>query len=118
MYEYISRYFDYSGPAKVKGLMYDMGNYPAGIPCEDMEYIIGELYQAREENEFNWAIGQLDDYEGIKAEAGETPLYRRDMVEVYLDNGATQAWIYWFIGQVGERPKVDSGDILEYLKSR
>ena len=28
-------------------------------------------------------IGQLDDYEGINAEEGETPLYKRELATVF-----------------------------------
>ena len=32
------------GEAKVKGYLYDMGNFPAAVPTEDEAYIVGELY--------------------------------------------------------------------------
>ena len=43
-YEYISRYFDLVSEGKVKGKLYDMGEYPAAIPDNGDHYIIGELY--------------------------------------------------------------------------
>jgi gamma-glutamylcyclotransferase (GGCT)/AIG2-like uncharacterized protein YtfP len=38
MYEYISRYFTLLGEAKVKGLLYDLGSYPAGVPAKEETY--------------------------------------------------------------------------------
>jgi gamma-glutamylcyclotransferase (GGCT)/AIG2-like uncharacterized protein YtfP len=73
-YEYISRYFTLIGPAKVKGKLFDMGEYPAAIPVDEETWITGELYQLNNQEEFSWAIGQLDDYEGVATEAGEAPL--------------------------------------------
>jgi gamma-glutamylcyclotransferase (GGCT)/AIG2-like uncharacterized protein YtfP len=77
-YEYISRFFTLVSDARVKGELVDMGSYPAGIPTEEDKYITGELYRIKQENEFSWAIGQLDDYEGVTVEPDEIQLYRRD----------------------------------------
>jgi gamma-glutamylcyclotransferase (GGCT)/AIG2-like uncharacterized protein YtfP len=115
VYEYISRFFKYIGDARVKGKLYDMGTYPAGVPAGDDTYIIGELYQAKNEHEFSWAIGQLDDYEGVSVEADEVQLYRREVTEVHINETITHAWIYWYNGEVANRPVVSSGDMMEYL---
>lgn len=120
-YEYISRYFDLVGPARVKGQLFDMGEYPAAVPAGDEKFIIGELYKIRNEKEFSWAICQLDDYEGVVVEAHEEPLYRREVCEVVLDDNKTSAvaaWIYWFNGDVNGKPVIESGDTLEYLKNK
>src|SRR5437762_54840 len=93
VYEYISRFFHFIGEAKVKGKLYDLGSYPAGIATHEESFIIGELYEVNEENEFPWAIGQLDDYEGVNVESDEEQLYRREITEVHINNELTQAWI-------------------------
>lgn len=95
-----------------------MGEYPAGIPGHDDTFIIGELYTAKHENEFSWAMGQLDDYEGVNVEAGEMQLFRRELAEVYINNGLEQAWIYWYNGDISGRPSIDSGDLMEYLQQK
>ncbi|MCY7310173.1 MAG: gamma-glutamylcyclotransferase [Chitinophagaceae bacterium] len=118
VYEYISRFFKFIGEAKVKGKLFDLGSYPAGIAATDDSFIIGELYQAINEHEFSWAIGQLDDYEGVSVEADEVQLYRREVAEVYLNNDITQAWIYWYNGDVTDKPLIASGDMLEYLSTK
>ena len=116
VYEYISRFFSYEGEARVRGRLYDMGTYPAGIPDTDDAFIIGELYRITNENEFSWALGQLDDYEGVSVEEGEVPLYRREITSVFLNGEVTEAWIYWYSGDVSGKPAIASGDMLEYLK--
>jgi len=95
-----------------------MGSYPAGICTDENCFIVGELYQAKNEHEFSWAIGQLDDYEGVAVEADEIQLYRREITEVHLNNEITQAWIYWYNGDVTGKPFIASGDMLEYLSSK
>ena len=117
-YEYISRYFDLVGDAKVKGRLYDLGDYPAAKPADDEKFIIGELYRIRNEKEFSWAIGQLDDYEGVNVAYDETLLYRRDITEVSIDNKTTKAWIYWYHGDVEGKPVIESGDVLQHMQKK
>lgn len=117
-YEYISRFFTLVGNAKAKGKLYDLGSYPAGVPTEDENFIVGELYLLKQENEFSWAFGQLDDYEGMTVEPGEAQLYRREIAEIIFNDQLVNAWIYWYNGDVTGKPIVQSGDILEYLRQK
>ena len=117
-YEYISRYFDLIGEAKVKGKLFDLGEYPAAKPTDENKFIIGELYKIRSENEFAWAIGQLDDYEGVHVGFDETQLYRRDITEVYVGDTITKAWIYWYHGDLNDKPVIESGDVLQYMEQK
>jgi gamma-glutamylcyclotransferase (GGCT)/AIG2-like uncharacterized protein YtfP len=116
-YEYISRFFSFDGDAKVRGKLFDMGAYPAGVPASDGT-IVGELYSIRNESEFNWAIGQLDDYEGVSAESDEIQLHRRELVDVFIENSTTSAWIYWYNGSVEGKPFIESGDLIQYLQQK
>jgi gamma-glutamylcyclotransferase (GGCT)/AIG2-like uncharacterized protein YtfP len=114
-YEYISRFFDLVGEAKVRGKLYDMGSYPAGVASMEEVFIKGELYNIRNKNEFSWAIGQLDDYEGVSVEPDEVQLYRREITDVFFKDQVVPAWIYWYNGDASGRPPITSGDLLEYL---
>lgn len=117
-YEYISRYFDLVGDAKVKGQLYDLGDYPAAKPTNEEKFIIGELYRIKNEKEFSWAIGQLDDYEGVNVAFDEPLLYRRDITEVYIEDKIIPSWIYWYHGDVENKPVIESGDVLQYLEQK
>lgn len=117
-YEYISRYFTLVAEAKVKGRLYDMGNWPAAVPCEEELFITGELYKINHSDEFAWAIAQLDDYEGVNTEQGETAMYKRVPVTVYLPHQTEQAWIYWYNGPVEENKGIANGDVLEYWQQK
>ena len=118
VYEYVSRFFNLIGDAKVKGKLYDMGSYPGGVPANDDAFIIGELYRIRDESEFSWAIGQLDDYEGVNVESDEVQLYRRELTDVFINGEMIPAWIYWYNGEVNGRPVITSGDLMEYLEHK
>jgi len=117
-YEYISRFFSFVGDAKVKGKLFDLGTYPAGVPTEDERYIIGELYTIKHQPEFGWAIGQLDDYEGVAVESDEIQLYQRGLVDVIINDSTTAAWICWYMGSVEGKPLIESGDMIQYLQQK
>lgn len=115
-YEYISRYFQLVAPAKVQGLLYNMGEYPAAVPTSQDHFLIGELYAIKQEEEFTWALEQLDEYEGINKSPDDSPVsFRRALVEVMTATGNAIAWIYWYNGAVQDKPLIASGNVLEYL---
>jgi gamma-glutamylcyclotransferase (GGCT)/AIG2-like uncharacterized protein YtfP len=117
-YDYISHYFSLVGEGKVKGYLFDMGSYPAARPTDNDAFIIGELYQLNNENEFSWAFGQLDDYEGVAPGEDEEPLYKREVTTVHINGKTEQAWIYWYIGDVTGHPVVASGDVLQFKQQK
>ena len=115
-FEYISRYFQLIAPAKVRGLLYDMGEYPAAVATHEDHFLLGELYCIKQEEEFGWALDQLDEYEGINESPEDSPVsFKRELVEVITEGGNSIAWIYWFNGQIVDKPLIASGDVLEYL---
>jgi len=114
-YEYISRYFTLIGEAKVKGELFDMGTYPAAVPTTENKFVKGELYRITHETEFEWAMGQLDDYEGVTVDFDEVQLYRKELTDVFINEQVTHAWIYWYNGSVIGKKSIPSGDMLEYL---
>jgi gamma-glutamylcyclotransferase (GGCT)/AIG2-like uncharacterized protein YtfP len=118
VYRYLTKYFHLVGEAVVKGRLYDQGEYPVAKPTEDEKFISGELYAINNSLEFSWAIGQLDDYEGLNAEAGEPVLYKREEVIAYHNGQAHTAWIYWYNGDVSGKPEIESGDLLQYLQQK
>jgi gamma-glutamylcyclotransferase (GGCT)/AIG2-like uncharacterized protein YtfP len=117
-YEYISKYFRLVGEGKVKGYLYDMGDYPAAIPTTDDVYILGELYALKDGGDFSWAIEQLDAYEGVEPEGAEIPLYKRELATVYLENETAEAWIYWFNRNIENQPRIHSGDVFEFIHQK
>jgi gamma-glutamylcyclotransferase (GGCT)/AIG2-like uncharacterized protein YtfP len=118
-YDYISHYFSFVCNAKTKGILSDIGSHPVCTPTLENSFIKGELYKLNDEKDFSWVFGQLDDYEGVIASDGEQPLYHRELTTVYQGDGnCTQAWIYWYNGDVSGKPVIASGDVLEYIKSK
>ena len=117
-YEYLAKNFILLGEATVKGRYFEKGNFPVALPTTDELFILGELYEINNPAEFSWVIGQLDDYEGLKVEAGEEPLYRRALVDVYQSGSHLQAWIYWYNQSVEGMLEIETGDALRYLQEK
>lgn len=117
-YEYIYKYFNLVGTAKTKGLMYDLGQYPAAIPTDEEKYVVGELYEIKHPDQLQWALVQLDDYEGVIVEADETQEYYRAITEVHCNNALIPANVYWYNLPVTNCPLVESGDVFQYIKSK
>jgi gamma-glutamylcyclotransferase (GGCT)/AIG2-like uncharacterized protein YtfP len=118
VFKYLSDHFTYEADGKVKGRLYDLGEYPAAIPDGEDVYVKGELYKAKSADEFNWAISQLDDYEGVNPGEGEQQLYERAATTVFAGDKQYTAWIYWYKGDVHGKPFVESGDVMEYFKMK
>jgi gamma-glutamylcyclotransferase (GGCT)/AIG2-like uncharacterized protein YtfP len=118
-YHYIAQYFTFVSKGKVKGILSDSGSGPVGTPSDGDSFIIGELYQLQNEVEFSYVFGQLDEYEGLITEAGEDPLYRRDITTVYKEDGTVaEAWIYWYNHDTGGYPVIATGDVIQYMESK
>ncbi len=117
-YQYLSKYFNLIGAATVKGKLYDKGEYPLAIPTNEEKFIAGELYAINNAEEFSYAIGQIDDYEGLFPEEGETALYKREEVTAFQNNQQHKAWIYWFNDNIDGLAEIASGDVLQYMQQK
>lgn len=118
VFDYIKNHFTFLGLGKANGQLFDLGEYPAAVPSANIRGIVGELYIAKSTEDFFWAISQLDDYEGLNPEEGEKLLYVRELTTVFQNGTETQAWIYWYTGDVSNKPVIESGDVLEYFKQK
>src|SRR4051794_26293550 len=118
-YEYVSSYFTFVTESKVKGRLYDLGEHPAAIPTTDENYIKGELYEAKNAEDFVWAIEQLDVYEGVDAEEGEgEPLFKRELTEATHGNTTITAWIYWYNKSLANHNFIPTGDIMDVVERK
>jgi gamma-glutamylcyclotransferase (GGCT)/AIG2-like uncharacterized protein YtfP len=117
-YLYLAKYFNLLGEGCVNGKLYDNGSFPVAVPSSGNSTITGELYALNNPEEFVWAMGQLDDYEGLNTEPGEKPLYKRDIVMVEHNGAFSPAWIYWYNGNVDTMTEIETGDIMKYIREK
>jgi len=114
-YSYLSKYFHLIGEGTVKGKFYFNGSTPVAISAEDNHFINGDLYELNNEEDLKWVMVQLDDYEGLNVEAGQRPLYKRDLVSVLINGKYCMSWIYWFNGNTDNMIELEAAEVSKYL---
>jgi gamma-glutamylcyclotransferase (GGCT)/AIG2-like uncharacterized protein YtfP len=81
--------------ASVKGLIYDLGAYPAMIPGEGE--VFGQAIFVKDKDRIDGLIKTLDRIEGYFGEGNPNNLYNRLTVETKLENGRkVEAIVYFF----------------------
>ncbi len=114
-YAYLTNFFNFLGEASVQGKLYNNGIVPVATPDNGTEIIVGELYELKKPSDYNWAFGQLDDYEGLSVEPGEIAPYKRELAIVSFAQQPHTAWIYWYNGSTEGMPELDTNDLVKYF---
>jgi gamma-glutamylcyclotransferase (GGCT)/AIG2-like uncharacterized protein YtfP len=103
------------GQGWIRAALFDLGIYPAAIPAADSR-VRGEVYRMRDAGR---VLAALDEIEGSRPDQPDSSLYVRVETEVALDDGrAGTAWAYFYNAPLGQAPRIESGDYLEYLRGR
>ncbi len=101
------------GRGSIHAALFDVGLYPAAIPASDA-VVQGELHRM---SDVDSVLRELDEIEGFRPEQPESSLYRRVETPVTLADGQTEtAWTYFYNAPLGNAPRIDSGDYLDYLR--
>jgi gamma-glutamylcyclotransferase (GGCT)/AIG2-like uncharacterized protein YtfP len=116
-YSYLSKYFHLLGEGKVQSRFHFNGKIPVAVPSVN-DHISGELYELNNPDELKWVMIQLDDYEGLNVEEGETPLYKREKITVKLADKQTEAWVYWYNRSVEHMPALDASELAAYMEKQ
>lgn len=91
------------GCGRVRGVLYDLGDYPGLHLNDSAGWVVGEIVGVSKE-----ALAEFDDWEGIDA-----GLYRRVRVTVERpDDSPLTTWIYEITDACEGRPVISSGDWL------
>lgn len=100
------------GRGSIHAALFDVGLYPAAIPATDA-LVQGELHRMSDDT----VLHELDEIEGFRPEEPDASLYRRLETPVTLDDGRTElAWTYFYNAPLGNAPRIESGDYLDYLR--
>lgn len=110
---FFSKGCDYLCEARFNGKLYDLGSFPGAVPSDNpSDWVKGEVYRL---NQPEATLSVLDAYEGA---VGPEPLYRRELVDITLENGKPiEAFTYIFNLPVDGYPRIESGDYVEYIQS-
>ena len=94
------------GRARVTGLLYDLGPYPAVTIGETAGQILGELVEV--DSDKTWDA--LDRYEGCPRQGEGDGLYSRVRTTATLDSGESlDCWIYVYNRDLAQAQVIESG---------
>ncbi len=98
------------GPATVPGRLYMIHWYPGLVPsAEPGEVVHGELFSLPPKRGL---MEMLDAYERFRPDQPKRCDFRRAECTVAGPEGAVQAWVYSYHGQVSEDRRIRSGDFI------
>ena len=110
----ISDYLERVGPCKIKGRLFDLGDYPGLV--EGAGTVEGELYRLKfplSDARAVEAFRMLDKYERYDAHKARESLYVRHIVRLQ-EPADLDAWVYIYNRPIQDRAQVESGDWRKY----
>jgi len=114
--EYLNQHCKFIAEGKIKGLLYDIGEYPGAlIDSSEVSYIYGNIFRIDDPDAI---LNIIDDYEGIGGLYSHPQEYIRKQVEIFTDNGNMTCWMYLYNLPVDTYSQVPAGDYIQYLKDR
>jgi gamma-glutamylcyclotransferase (GGCT)/AIG2-like uncharacterized protein YtfP len=111
--DYLNQHCTYITPGKIRGILYDIGEYPGlVIPGDVEQYIYGSVFKLchPEEN-----LRVIDDYEGFGPGQEQPNLFVRVIKPVETNNDIIEAWVYLYNLPVADLPQITSGSYSEYI---
>jgi gamma-glutamylcyclotransferase (GGCT)/AIG2-like uncharacterized protein YtfP len=100
------------GKGVVRGVLYDLGDYPGAIlePLSEFE-ILGTVYRLPQDEE---VLRRIDAYEAYYPESPEKSLFLRVVSPVKFDSGMTvPCWIYVYNGAMGGARILEDGQFVK-----
>ncbi len=103
---------DFLRDATCRGRLYLVKHYPGLVLSDDpADLVFGELYRLRERDAM---LREFDMYEACGEGFAQPTEYRREMLQVTLEDGAaSEAWTYVYNWPVTNLPRIASGRFLE-----
>jgi gamma-glutamylcyclotransferase (GGCT)/AIG2-like uncharacterized protein YtfP len=113
---YVSQNAIFYGDGKLKGKLYDMGEYPGAILSNNDAYdISGNIVRL---NNPEQVLKVLDDYEGFGEDQEQPNLFVRELLPVITSDGVINCWIYLYNLSVADLPEIRSGNYQSYIKQK
>jgi len=103
------------GTGKIKGRLYDVGDYPAAVEADEPDaFITGELYEIIDME----VLAILDEWEEYDPRKPNDSLYIRRLADVFLEDGSTAtAWAYFYNKSLEGAEFIKSGNYRQYLQT-
>ena len=109
---YLKNNCSFYAKAKLKGRLYDIGEYP-GVIADDQYagYVYGSIFMM---GDVVSTLKHLDYYEGFGSEQERPNLFVRGLVGIDSDKGIISCWCYLYNLPVDGLKLIESGDYSKY----
>lgn len=112
---YLTSHCKLMGPAKFKGTLYDIGQYPGAIANAFVDtYVHGSIFLM---DDATSVLQVLDDYEGIGPNGPHPHEYIRQLFDVETDAGQLNCWVYFYALPVNQYKQIVSGNYNQYFSN-
>lgn len=106
MARFLEQRSKYVGPAKLRGLLLDLGPFPGLIESSDF-WTFGEVVELADADR---TLPELDEYEGCGRDPEPPLLYQRRAVNAILEDGRdVEVWTYFYTGPVANYQRMEEG---------
>ncbi len=108
MFHLLAKHSRFLGYARVRGRLYDLGDYPGLVLSDEDRWVRGEAYQIDDNPD---VLLTLDRHEGCCPEDPGPYEFERVTQAAVLEDGTTrQVWVYVYRLSIDEKPAIGSGD--------
>ena len=102
------------GEGFVNGLLLDLGHYPGLVYNENLKTeVVGHLFQLKQPKEM---MPNLDHYECVGPKFEMPNQYRRELIEVKLNQEKVECWAYLYNLPIEGIPIIKSGNYLTHFQ--
>ena len=117
MYHLLARHAHFVGEGALRGRLFMVEDYPGAVPSDSpADSVRGEVYRLHDPD---LVFKQLDAYEDYDPEDPDESLYRRQLLEVQLeDDKSLPAWVYVYNRSTEDLPEIPSGDFMHVADHR
>lgn len=110
MHRMLERDASFVARARIRGHLYDLGEYPGLVISDADTWVHGDVYELADPSAM---LTRLDDYEGCGPSDASPHEYERVRCEVLMDTGGSEtAWVYVYRGTLVGKREIRSGDYL------
>ena len=104
-FELMINKMEYVGRGKIRGKLYDLGEYPGVIEHQD-GYVFGEIYRINDSK----TLSMIDKYEDFDKSNPEKSLYLRKIIDATLEDGTeTKVYAYLYNQSIKNMKEIPTG---------
>ena len=112
--ESLVRQFRHIGGGFIRGILYDLGDYPGAVICETALKVWGQAFELPENPD---VLSRLDEYEGFNpADLQHSEFVRTGCVATLETGMEIKLWVYVYNRDPGPAPRILDGDFARYRR--